>query len=693
MMDFKKQFVTPLWKWLLPLLLIIAGTVVYANSFYGVFILDDYSAIVGNMDIRHVMPVRIEWRFITDLTFKITYVIGGLNTAYYHAGNLVIHMLVSLALFGVVRRCLLLRPDFQKYTTAIPWLAFSTALLWLVHPLQTQGVTYICQRYESMMGLFFLVTLYCFARGLDPDSGRKRLWFDSAFISCLVGMGVKEVMAVVPVILLLFDFIFSGDSIREILRLRWKIHLIMFCSVVILLMLILMTVARHITAGSAMFTSMSPWTYLLTQTEVIVHYLKLVFLPFSLCFDYAWLPVQNIWGVILPFSFLVLSGILTLLAVWKRMVLGFALGCFFLILAPTSSIMPLGDMAFEHRMYLPLAPVLAVTVVSVYIFCRRVDGRISSTSIIARSAAVTVFICTTIFFGFLTVRRNACYHSAELMWRDVITKCPHNVRALTNLGIELLKSGKVGESEQVSRKLLALLSAGGVDETSAYRIEPGVLVHYQSATHDRLGYALLCAGKTSEAIANFREAVRLRPRDGMLRHNLSLALFLHGETKEALGELRSLLDSGMGGEKTHALLGYILVQQGDYGRAVIHYRRAVDIDPSFVAAKCELAWILATCPVDEVRNGKESLRLAKEVSASTLHASYHALDVLAAAYAENGMFEEAVTAAEKAVIMFESLYENNPSAFPGQNLNSEVIVKEISNRKELYKKRIVYRNK
>ena len=693
-MDVKKHFVTPVWKWLLQLFLAVAGTVVYAGSFYGVFILDDYSAIVGNMDVRHIAPIKIEWRFITDLTFKITYAIGGLNTAYYHAGNLVIHILVSLLLYGVLRRSLLLHSDLQQCAAAAPWLAFFTALLWLVHPLQTQSVTYVCQRYESLMGLFFLLVLYCFIRGLNPGSRNKRVWYDSALVSCLLGMGTKEVMAMVPAVIFLYDYVFSGDSLSEILRSRWKVYFIMCCSVGILMMLILMAVSRHMAAGSAMFTSMSPWAYLLTQAEVIVHYLRLVFVPFPLCLDYAWLPVDRINNVILQFSFLVILGIIAALAVWKRMVLGFALGCFFIILAPTSSIMPLGDLAFEHRMYLPLAPVLAIIVVCAYILCLRLDRCISDTSKIARAAAIVMVLLIAVLLGVLTMKRNACYHSAEFIWRDVVVQRPHNIRALTNLGIELLKSGKIEESEKVSRRLLTLLNTGAIDEKSTYRIDPGVLVHYQSATHDRLGFALLCAGKTTEAIANFREAVRLRPRDGIVRHNLSLALFLAGESDKAVAELRSLLTEGVGAEKTHALLGYILAEQGDYRMAVIHYRTAVEMDPSFVSAKCELAWILATCPSDDVRNGKESLRLAKEVSALTLHASYHALDVLAAAYAENGMYEEAVITAGKASNIIENMKVNHLQAGSTSHIRLQAsIVKEISARFELYKQGMAYRDR
>ena len=691
-MDVKKHFVTPVWKWFLPLLLVVAGTVVYANSFYGVFLLDDYSAIVGNMDIRHITPFKLEWRFITDLTFKITYAIGGLNTAYYHAGNLVIHILVSLVLFGVVRRSLVLHPDFQQYAAVSPWLAFFAALLWSVHPLQAQGVTYICQRYESLMGFFFLCTLYCFIRGVERCSTNKRFWYDSAIVFCLVGMGTKEVMAVVPVILLLFDYVFSGNSIREILRLRWRIHLVMFCSLGVLLVLILMTLSRHMVAGSAIFTSMSPWEYLLTQAEVIVHYLKLAFIPFPLCFDYAWLPVDRISNVILPFSFLAIIGALSVLAVWKRMALGFALGCFFIILAPTSSIMPLGDMAFEHRMYLPLAPVLAIAVVFVYLLCLRLDRFFFNGVKIVRIVSVVMVLVVVISFSILTVKRNICYHSAEVMWRDVVVKRPGNLRALTNLGIELLKSGKISESEQVSRRLLKLLNTGGIDEKSTYRIEPGVLVHYQSATYDRLGFALLCAGKTAEAIVSFTEAVRLRPRDAIARHNLSLALFMDGETDKALAELRSLLADGVGAEKTQALLGYILEQQGDYHEAVTHYRKAVQIDPSFVSAKCELAWILATCPNSDVRNGKESLILAKEVDALTLHASYHALDVLAAAYAENHMFEEAEVAVGEAMSIVRNMSKHHlQPVSTGKTNKTDSILYEISERSRLYKQRIVYR--
>ncbi len=171
------------------------GVFAYGNSFYGVFILDDFSSIVNRPDIGDLWPPRLGLRFIVDLTFKFNYLAGGLKSADYHAVNLLIHILSGLAVYGIIRRTLSLPSLSRKWTEEETlWISLSASVIWLVHPLQTESVTYICQRYESMMGLFLLSSLYCFIR--STESSRPRLWSALAIAACSAGMGSKECMVV-----------------------------------------------------------------------------------------------------------------------------------------------------------------------------------------------------------------------------------------------------------------------------------------------------------------------------------------------------------------------------------------------------------------------------------------------------------------------------------------------------------------
>lgn len=680
---------------MLPLLVVTAGIIVYSNSFSGVFLFDDYKTIIGVSSIRHVFPWALTWRCITDLTFKLTYAIGGWNVAYYHAGNILIHILASLVLYGIVRRTLLMPAFFQKCEHAAPWLAFFTAVIWVVHPLQTESVTYLCQRYESMMGFFLLLTLYCFIRGIESDSRYKRLWHDLSLAACILGMGTKEVMVTAPVIVLLYDYFYVAGSVKEIIHLRWRFHLAMFCSLGVLFMTIFRTYLDFTVGGSIMFTRMSSWTYLLTEAEVIVHYLWLVFIPYSLCFDYSWPPVESVLNVIPQGGLILGLLVLTIWAILQRKALGFPFAWFFVILAPTSSFMPLGDMAFEHRMYLPLAGIVVFMVVSCYYGLQKIQ-LYNKRHFLTIASLITVSM-VIIFFGILTIRRNTVYQSSEIMWRDIVKKRPQSIRAATNLARELLHTERNSEAEQVLRALLRKLDitdrTGG---TSAYVIAPSILMHYLSSAHDRLGIALLCSGKTGEAVLHFKKALEVRRNDGFARHNLGLALLISGKTNQALFELEQVQVGDEGQERTHALKALIFTKQGKFADAVQSYRKVLEIDPSSLSARCELAWILATSPDDKNRNGIEALKLAREICDSTLHASYHALDVLAAAYADNGRFEDAKRTAEKAkaIAMQKMLSEKDNKMSVGlfqKEDKIEVVVQGIENRIKLYEQRKPYR--
>jgi len=212
--------------WLLPLLLIGAGVAAYHNSFGGLFFLDDKLRILNNPEIRQLWPpwtvMAHSSRPLVQLSLAINYALGALDVWGYHAFNLGVHLLAGLTLFGVVRRMLessRLRP---RYGRAAPWLAGSVAVVWTVHPLQTESVTYIIQRAESLMGLFLLLTLYCGIRG--ACSPHPRVWYLAAIVACGLGMGCKEVMVAAPLVMLLYDRVFLAGSFTEILRRRW-----MFC--------------------------------------------------------------------------------------------------------------------------------------------------------------------------------------------------------------------------------------------------------------------------------------------------------------------------------------------------------------------------------------------------------------------------------------------------------------------------------
>jgi hypothetical protein len=211
--------------------IVLAAVVVYGNSLSGSFVFDDVPSIAANPTIRALWPltgplsppvaggVTVGGRPLLNLSFALNYALGGMAVGGYHAINLVLHALAGLVLFGLARRTLLqagLGVRFAKDSTS---LATALALLWTVHPLQTESVTYTVQRAEALCGLLYLLTLYAFVRG-TTTSANPWLWLSVA--TCFLGMASKEVMVSAPLMVLLYDRTFVAGSWGEAWRRRWR---------------------------------------------------------------------------------------------------------------------------------------------------------------------------------------------------------------------------------------------------------------------------------------------------------------------------------------------------------------------------------------------------------------------------------------------------------------------------------------
>jgi hypothetical protein len=212
--------------------IIVAVAAAYSNSFSGPFIFDDLSSIQDNEAIRSLRSAEVlippgkanvARRLLTNLSFAVNYAIGKLDVRSYHVVNLLIHLLAALALFGIVRRTLLLPALRDRFGRASTGLATAVALIWALHPLQTESVTYIVQRAESLMGLCYLLTLYAVIRGATSE--RPRPWYAAAVVVCALGMGAKEVMATAPIVVLLYDHAFLSGSFRETFHRRGALYL------------------------------------------------------------------------------------------------------------------------------------------------------------------------------------------------------------------------------------------------------------------------------------------------------------------------------------------------------------------------------------------------------------------------------------------------------------------------------------
>jgi protein O-mannosyl-transferase len=615
-------------------LIALAAVAVYRNSFAGVFVFDDVSWITQNSSIRHLWPIwqvlspadarLVGGRPVVSLTLAVNYALGGMNVWGYHAVNLAIHLLAAWTLFGVTRRTLVL-PHFEgRFASVALPLALVAALLWMIHPLQTEAVTYIVQRTEALVALFYLLTLYCVIRG--ATAGRPSRWYLAATMACLLGMATKEVMATAPLLVLLYDRTFLAGSFREALRRRSGLYLALAATWGMVLALLISTGFHGGTTGFAV-QDFTCWSYLSTQPGVIVRYLRLAFWPTGLCLDYGWPPAKTIGQVVIPGIPVVALLALTVWALVKRPAWGFLGACFFVILAPSSSFIPILDAAFEHRMYLPLAAVVVGAVMGVWCagqwLVRR--GTIRPPTGHFLCGILAVFAVSTL--GVLTSHRNADYRDGRLLWEDTVAKACNPTRAYNNLGIELATSGRHGEAIALYQKSLALTP------------------NYAEA-HYNLGMALAELGQLKEAIAEYEQSLKLAPNRPDSHNNLGLALVDSGRLNEAIAHYRRALELKSDDAGTHNNLGVALVKCRQFEEAVVQYQKAIELTPDSAGTHGNLAMALVECGrLDEaVTHYEKALELNPD---SAVSAGIH--NNLGMTLAGSGRIDEAIVHFRKAL--------------------------------------------
>ncbi len=574
--------------------LVLAGLAAYANSFGAPFVFDDDEAIVNNPSIRNLWSLREvllggqaagmtgNGRPVLNLTLAVNHALGGYHVWDFHAVNLLIHVLAALTLFGLVRHTLRQPPLAEQWGTASTPVAFFAALLWLVHPLQTESVTYLVQRAESLTGLFYLLTLWFFALGTNGP--RRTTWLAASAAACLLGMATKEVMVSAPLLVLLYDRTFVAGSFEAAWKARRRYYLALAATWLPLAWLVARTGGRGDSAGFG--TGVSEWSYLLTQCAAVVHYLRLTVWPHPLVLDYGTALVSGlaaVWGQAVFLSGLVLA---TVWALWRRPVWGFAGAWFFALLAPSSSFVPVATQTTaEHRMYLALAAPVVLAGLGLHAALGRRAWWVGA---VAALALLT-----------LTIRRNDDYASRLAIWTDTVAKQPDNARAHNNLGIELSVAGRADEAVAQFQEAL--------------RLQPD-----RPDACNNLANELLRQGRLPEAIAQYERTLRAKPDDVLALGNLGVALLQAGRLREAQIRYEQLLALDPEDPSAQGNLGYILLQSGRPAEALPHYERAAQLQPGDATARLNLAVALtrANRPQEAAARCDEALQIDPGLTAA-----------------------------------------------------------------------------
>jgi tetratricopeptide (TPR) repeat protein len=577
----------------------LATAAAYRGAMGGPLIYDDHLWITWNPSIRRLWPIAgvlnppadsvVYGRPVLSLSLALNHAISGNGAWSYHVANLAIHVMAALVLFGIVGRTLAYRPAAFPSERDRIFPAFAVALLWALHPLQTESVTYVIQRAESLMGLFYLLTLYCFIRGVQ--SSVPRAWHLLSVLACLLGMGTKEVMVTAPLIVLAYDRTFVAGSFLAALRSRWRLYLGLACTWVVPAFLAVGLRGRGVGYG----LGFSWWAYGLMECWVVVHYLLLAFWPHPLVFDYGTDIVGSV-GEAIPCALLLAALVAVACAAFgRRTLLGFAGAWFFVILAPGSSVIPVAFQPMaEHRMYLSLAAVTALFVAATW-------------SLLGRRS-MPVILAAAVALGAATFVRNRAYRSDTAIWSDTVDRRPSNPRARVALGSALALEDRYAEAAaefgaalrispgdfEARRNLGLALFHMGRNEEALAQFRGIVAPSPDSAPlHYDIGLALDASGRLGEAIAEYGRAVGLDPEDGEARNNLGSALFRSGRVAEAIVQYQRAVVLKPESARVHYNFAMALGQTGHVERAIEEYRAALRIEPGNAEAHNNLGNIFA----------------------------------------------------------------------------------------------------
>ncbi|MFQ5480432.1 MAG: tetratricopeptide repeat protein, partial [Thermodesulfobacteriota bacterium] len=380
-----------------PLLLVLLVFLIYSNVIGAPFIFDDLRYIVDNAFLRDLSNFYSfgGTRYVVFLSFAVNYAIGGLSPAGYHLVNIAIHALNSVLVFFLIR-ALFHTPACSSGAggaagRAVPGfqVAFVTALVFAAHPMETEAVAYVSQRFASLVALFYLLAIYCYISSrlkfLDRKRGAGFALFAAAFISALIAQKAKETAFTLPAVILLVEFLFFQRAVFS-LKNGGRLALPFLALLAVIPLALFHPLGTASQAGIAQtlrhfqleeLATLSRSDYLFTEFTVLVTYIRLLFFPVGQRGDYDYALYHSFFNAAVFFSFVFLA-IIFIVAVYlvirsarsKRvfgLMAGFGLLWFFIIISIESSIVPIKDVIFEHRVYLPSAGVF-LSLTSLYFY-------------------------------------------------------------------------------------------------------------------------------------------------------------------------------------------------------------------------------------------------------------------------------------------------------------------------------------
>ena len=561
----------------------LAGLLAYANALHGEFVFDDDPEIVTQRLIRDPDNFTRSWdgyraypnRVLVYFTFALNYALGGLDPTGYHAVNILVHLGTALLVYALA--LLAFQTPHLRRSALAPWsscVAVVAALLFVTHPLQTQAVTYVVQRLTSLATFFYLLAVVLYARWrLARDAGRARglgggALYAAVLASALAAMKSKEIALTLPIMIAVYELAFWEGPWRR--RLAWLAPILATLAVIPL-----STFGLHKSLGELLsdvadvklLSELSRLDYLRTQLTVVVRYLRLLLVPVGQNLDYDY-PVYHSFlepHVALSALLLLALGALAL-ATWDGPVerwtrrpfdpaarlVAFGLVWFFTALSVESSVIPIADVIFEHRVYLPAIGLFLAAASLGALAAHRVAPARAATATLVAGALVTGLL------GAATVARNEVWSSELTLWSDVVAKSPRKSRPRDNLGLALAHRRREAEAVAQFRE--------------AVRFDPKNVRAWNN-----LGVALAKTGRRAESAAAFVAALHVDPEHAEALYNIGRIHLDEGRFDEAAALFQRAIQRRRDYAEAYANLGVAWNQLGRYSETVRLLEGAADL--------------------------------------------------------------------------------------------------------------------
>jgi tetratricopeptide (TPR) repeat protein len=564
---------------------------IYSNVLNGPFIFDDGMYIATNQQIK---DLSLLWppspRYLTFLSFALNYAVGGLDTFGYHFFNVAVHAVNSALVFALAtilfNTPLMKEKGFDGYACPA---AIAASFLFAAHPVQTQAVSYITQRFASLTALFYLLSLVSYLKWRTSENNSRFIFYAIAFFSAMAAQFTKETGFTLPAVMVLTEFVFFRRTKGTGRRAAALLPFLLVMAIVPFLLF-----GQEFSAGSGTgvsettrriqlrdLESVSAHDYLATQFRVMATYLSLLVLPVGQNIDYdypllrSFLLPEVILSAALVASVFILGVYLLVRGRSGRsgcfLMAGYGIIFFFMAISVESSIIPINDVIYEHRLYLPdagAAIFFSALLMGVFAFLR--NRSVLKASALAWAVCVTAAIAVPLSAA--TWSRNNLWADEVLFWRDAAAKSPQKARVRNNLGNVLYKKGLAAEGMAEFRKAAELAPS------------------FADARYN-LGTAYKDLGMMEKAIIEFEAAVRSQPGKLNARNNLGLAYYTVGKYGEAEGQFKYILSANPGDYRARNHLGLVYSRSGRTDEAASEFRRALSINPAFEPAADNLRQI------------------------------------------------------------------------------------------------------